>query len=638
MEFCHSIAEADIARAKELILTLPLVELRADLMGLSAPQVAELVGVARRAIVTCHSDNSKEIYLAAIEAGVWAVDMELESPEEFLTELILKAHARGTKVILSHHHSSTPSLQELIAEAQRALNLGADIAKIITTATSTAEGLAPLELYKHFAPQSLIAFAMGLHGAFSRRASLLLGAPYTYVALDREHTTAVGQPTAEELSLALTSGHSLEGIALPASLTPPSSKSEAQRAILAAALAKGTSVIHRLHACEDTEAAIALAESLGAECTLSGTKLTVVGRGAREIAQQLGSTIQSLNVGESALLCRLTIPIVATLLQRGSVEIVGRGSLLARSQKESIQTIEHFGAEVRHTGYTLPLTITHGCTLPTEIELEGGDSSQTISGVMMAAPLIDRDEMTHLQVLGAVSRRYLSLTADIMEQFGCYLTVGEEEPMAIDIEPELYQPSEVWLNADWSSAGYFAAAYAIAQSGHLQAERYTIKGKIGTWQGDEVLLMLLSIAGANIAIGKSTVEFLPSGGLSAITYDATHTPDLIPTLAIVALFAKGESVIGGLHRLANKESNRTESLVENLVAIGGDVWIDGDRLHIVGGHTLRPAPILTHGDHRIAMAFAVAALFMEQRPTLDNIHCVAKSFPRFFGLLNNKTK
>ena len=221
-----------------------------------------------------------------------------------------------------------------------------------------------------------------------------------------------------------------------------------------------------------------------------------------------------------------------------------------------------------------------------------------------------------------------------MEQFGAVVTIGNEEPMVIDIEPELYEPSEIKLHTEWSSAGYLAAAYAIAQSGYKPAERYTLGAQIGTWQGDEVVLMILSTSGAQIEINKR-IEFLPSGRLSAFAYDATHTPDLIPTLAVVALFANGESVIGGLGRLLNKESNRVEAIVENLVAIGADVRIEGDRLHIIGGRKLHAAPIRTHGDHRIAMAFAVAALFMNERPTLDNTECVAKSFPDFFQILNN---
>lgn len=610
-----------------------MIELRADLMALSPSDIQPLAALVARTIVTCHNSDCRAIYEKAIECGVWAIDVELDTPKGVLLPLIEAAHSRGVRVILSHHFSHTPSLPQLIERAEEADRLGADIIKIISTATSTAEALVPLELYKTIPAERLVAFAMGSKGAFSRRLSLLLGAPYTYVAPSHDKATAEGQFTEEELRESLT-GESLEGLSLPLSATPPASKSEAQRAILAATLTEGKSTIKNIPKCGDTLAAIELARSLGAIVTTSSHSLVIEGVGPKELERRLGVDITTLSVGESALLARLTIPIVATLMRSGEVTINGCGSLLGRSLRESVELVERYGAECKSNDYHLPIRLSAGFALPTDLVLEGGDSSQHISGLMMAAPLIDRDEMTHIEVRKAVSRPYLQLSAEIMEQFGAIVTLSEDEPMTIEIEPELYEPSEVRLHTDWSSAGYLAAAYAIAQSGYQTSERYALKAQIGTWQGDEVVLMILSTSGAQIEINKR-IEFLPSGRLSAFAYDATHTPDLIPTLAVVALFANGESVIGGLGRLLNKESNRVEAIVENLVAIGADVSLEGDRLHIVGGRELHAAPIRTHGDHRIAMAFAVAALFMNERPTLDNTECVAKSFPTFFQILNN---
>lgn len=633
MYLCRSIAETSPEKAAEAIQGAEMIELRADLMGLAPSDIGPLVGLAERAIVTCHTSECRAIYEKAIECGVWAIDIALLSPSEILLPLIKAAHNRGVRVILSHHFEDAPSLDELTQRAEEANHLGTDIIKIISSATSTAEALVPLELYKSFPSERLVAFAMGKAGAFSRRLSLLMGAPYSYVATSHDKATAEGQFTEEELRKTL-SGESLENLSLPDRVTPLSSKSEAQRAILAATLTKGKSTIKGMPKCGDTLAAIALARTLGATISESRGTLTIEGVGAKELERRLGHDITSLSVGESALLARLTIPIVATLLRSGEVEIDGCGTLVGRSLRESIELVERYGAECKSNSGHLPLRLSAGFALPEEVELEGGDSSQTISGLMMAAPLIDRDEMTRIKVRKAVSRPYLQLTADIMEQFGAVVTLGGEEPLEIDIEPEPYEPSEIRLQTDWSSAGYFAAAYAIAQSGYHIAERYTLNAQMGTWQGDEVVLMILSTSGAQIEVGKR-IEFLPSGRLSAFAYNATHTPDLIPTLAVVALFAEGESVIGGLGRLLNKESNRLEALVENLVAIGADVRIENNRLHITGGRKLHAAPIRTHDDHRIAMAFAVAALFMDERPTLDNTDCVAKSFPTFLKLLNN---
>lgn len=633
MEFCRSISE----RASELIKDAPMVELRADLMGLSAEEVATFATLPHRAIVTCHTPASEAVYRAAIECSVWAIDIELDTPDSTLLPLIEEAHKRGVRVILSHHYTSTPSIGELTQRGDEALEKGADIIKLITTATSTAEALVPLELYKHFSPERLVAFAMGLEGAFSRRLSLLLGAPYTYVAPTKELATAKGQPTEDELLTSLSGEPICEGLLLPERVAIPASKSEAQRAVLAATLAEGESTLENFPTCGDTLAALDLAQMLGATITHKENDTIIIkGVGFREIQSRLGGEIKTLSVGESALLARLALPLITSLLQSGEVTIEGRGTLLSRSLEETIAMLEGFGAECKSNRGCLPIRITRGADIPADMEIDGGDSSQHLSGLMMASALIDRDEMTRIIVHRAVSRPYIALTATLMEQFGGIVTIGGSEPIVIDIEPEVYLPSEVRLQTDWSSASYFAAAYAIAQSGYLPAERYTLEAQLGTCQADEVLLMILSTLGANIDVDEA-VEFRPTGRLSAILYDATHTPDLIPTLAVVALFAEGESIIGGIDRLLNKESNRVESLVENLIAIGADVRIEGNTLRITGGAELHAAAIRTHGDHRIAMAFTIASLFMDEKPTLDDYECVSKSFPTFFEILRPKT-
>ena len=256
---------------------------------------------------------------------------------------------------------------------------------------------------------------------------------------------------------------------------------------------------------------------------------------------------------------------------------------------------------------------------------------------MMAAALLDSP--TIIVVNRPTSRPYITLTANLMRRFGAQVGIAEgADSIKIYIEGGGYAPAHIALEGDWSSAAYFAAAYAIAQSGHLRAEHYTLHIDPNTLsqQADKAILEVLRRAGANITIGEGAVEFLPSKELRGFDYDASDTPDLLPTLAVVALFATSASRIGGLGRLANKESNRTEAIVEALLALGGDVHIEGNELIINGGRPLHSAPLRCHSDHRMAMSLAVAALFMEQAPTIDNIECVAKSYPTFFTELNKR--
>lgn len=635
--FCESISDPRPDHYLPQICGAAMAELRCDLMGISPTEVEELAGKGGRIIVTCRTNDTahaKAIYTAAVRGGAWAIDLDITMGEEFITSLGALAHTSGTKLIISHHYPTTPTLEELSGEVEHIYSLGGDIAKVATTANTAEEALVVHALYRHHPAERLVAFAMGNEGAFTRRLSLLAGAPYTYTAPENATPTAAGQPTTRQLQSSLAEGCSLAELSLPATATPPASKSAAQRAILSALLAEGCTTLRGYTPSGDGEAAIDVARTLGAEVTRRGKTLTINSKGAKAIAQQLNNCSTTICVGESALLTRLLIPIVATIMEEGEVVIEGCGTLLGRSMADAVELIVNHGAECKSNGGRLPLRITRGARFGANIEVDGSHSSQHISGLMMALPLIDRDEMSHLVVHSAVSTPYINLTASIMEQFEGIVTIGGDSgTLNIDIEPEPPMAGNITLEHDWSSAAYLAAAYAIAQSGYAVAERYTLRCGIGTQQPDEVALVLLAYAGANIDIKRGHIDFLPSSTLSAIAYDATNTPDLIPTLAVVALFARGESVIGGLDRLVGKESNRVVSLVENLVAIGADITVEGNTLRIRGGAPLHAAPLTTHGDHRIAMAFAVASLFMEPRPTLDNCECVAKSFPTFFDTL-----
>lgn len=637
MEVCLSISTKEPKRWLQLAGSESFVELRADLMGIVPNELTEVIGRAQRAIVTCHSaatEHRKEIYQRAIAAGAWAVDIDFYAPTTLRTQITEEARRAGVKVIFSHHFATTPTIEELTALAEEMFACGCDIAKIITQATTTAQALIPLGLYERFEARQVVAFAMGEAGAFTRRLSLLRGAPYTYAAPSAEERTAVGQPTAEELRRSLSAGESLEHYALPHSATPPTSKSEAQRAIVLATLASGTTTVENYTPCGDTIAAEGLAVALGAKVShLTATTLRIEGVGAHALRQTVHQSLPQLEVGESALLARMTLPLVALLLGRGKIK--GSGTLLHRSLAGDMELIGRYGAECKSDNGKLPAQILSGAKVPQQITIDCSRSSQSVTGWMVALGAIGGTFT--LEVANPTSRPYIALTAQMMEQFGASVGLVEcEDRMTITITSSGYRRTKVSLAPDWSGAAYFATAYAITQSGLKVAECYTLQATTNTKQADEAIIDILRSAGAVVEIAEGEVRFLPSEGLRAFAYNATHTPDLIPTLAVLALFCKGSSRIGGLHRLANKESNRTEAIVECLVALGARVRIEGDELMIEGSGELHPAPLRSHSDHRIAMAMATASLFMAQKPTIDNLGCVAKSYPDFFEQLNEK--
>jgi 3-phosphoshikimate 1-carboxyvinyltransferase len=407
-------------------------------------------------------------------------------------------------------------------------------------------------------------------------------------------------------------------------------------------LAEGESIIENFAPCGDSLAALRVAEELGCAITLNNTDLHIIGVGTEAIAHRLNSHPTTIHTAESGLLTRLIIPIAATLSNGAKVEITGEGTLTARPLTESIDALHKAGAKVvgsGEQGVLVPLEVCGPITTP-NIVIDGSRSSQVASGLMIALPLLP--EGTTLTIERPTSVPYLHLTEQMVAAFGCSLAHTEDANFIKYqvVKHGTYVPTHLHLESDWSSAGYFAAAYALAQSGagggKWVREEYSLEGMSrGTAQADEVIVEILRGCGANIVeSADGAIRFLPSSPLQAFEVDATHYPDLVPTLAVVALWAEGVSRIGGLHRLATKESNRAEALLGELKALGAHITIEGDRLRIEGCKPLHApiggAPLRSYGDHRMVMALAVVSLFVAESLRIDSTEGVAKSFPSFF--------
>lgn len=660
--YCTSIAEQSAQRCRELMAGAPMVELRGDLCRLCPEELAEVVGSHPNVLYTCHleSTNAKwaaEQYEVVLRAGARWVDVELGAPEGLIERVESLAHQVGAKLVISYHnYTHTPSVEELARVAERCFALGAEIAKVATTATDTADCITICKLYRSLGERksALVAFAMGSRGAASRRLSLIEGAPFTFVAPDGGVPTASGQPTLAGLRATM-EGHSLEGLKLPTEATPPCSKSYFQRAIVAATLAEGEShLTYEGELCGDSSAAIEWARSLGAKVEITSNTITICGIGSEGFRSALPCT---LDVGESALLARLSMGIVASI--GGGATIVGGGSLLGRSFEKDIEILRSLGIEVESRDGHLPITL-GGAIVGDNIEISAPHSSQLASGLLMGAPL--RHKSHSITVANPASRPYLDMTLNVMLLFGIDygsgygLTEEKTQPLYFDIgEGERYTGSDLVIEADWSSAGYLLAAAAIAQSGPAQRpEGYRIRGmNFSSHQADRMIMRLLLVGNDNInfidthatrrtfdGTSQAVQEICdlvvsPSAPLRPIVCNATDAPDAIPTLAVLALFAQGESRIAGLGRLTNKESDRRGALIAELLALGADIDIEGDQLVVRGGKPLRGASLCAHNDHRMAMALAVATLFIEEPCTLDSLDCVAKSWPSFwevFGL------
>ncbi len=687
---CVSIQETTLQGCLKAMADAPMVELRADLCRLSLEELEVAVASHPNLLITCRIANSsiefaREQIITAIRKGAKYVDIEIEAPVDFLEYVKVYAQVNGAKLIISYHDfNGTPSFDELRQIADVCRRKGADIVKIVTTAHDISDAVRTLRLYKiegwakEFTTNNysevkdvkLLAFAMGKAGQLSRYLSLKLGAPYTYCAFGEDSATAPGQYTVAQMEKLLEQGCQELNYNLNITSTSiPCSKSVAQRAILAAAFAKGVTLLTNFEPCNDINGAIKVIEQFGCSVECENGELVIKSGGAAEIVKGLLASGEDIKIvtGESGLLTRLLIPFAAYASGCGEVpggeaiggvlgrecciEIAGHGSILGRNLGGAAAAVERAGAVCSTTnGGYLPFTVSGGMTAR-RIVIDGAESSQTVSGFLMTLPLLPYN--TVLQIENPTSIPYINLTLGVLENFG--IEINEERlsdgSIVFYIEGgQEYTPCSLYMEPDWSSASFFAVAYAISSMmehrGVSEGRKYALLNmQLGTAQADEAILKILEMAGAK-------VEAIPSGyaydiyisapeGLSAFDFDATNAPDLFPILAVLALFCNGKSVIKGVGRLLQKESNRAESIYTEFTALGADINIEGDYMYICGtdgedgSSSLHGGNVHSHNDHRIAMSLIVASLFVGEPVFLDELKCMDKSFPSFLRHLSD---
>lgn len=681
---CVSVKEQSLQGCLKALASAPMAELRADLCKLSIAELEEVVASHPNLLITCRIANSSEEFareqiITAIRKGAKYVDVEIEAPVDFLEYVKVYAQVNGAKLIISYHDfNGTPSFEELRQIADVCRRKGADIVKIVTTAHNISDAVRTLDLYKlpgwakEFTTNNysevkdvkLLAFSMGQAGQFSRYLCLKLGAPYTYCAAEEGAATASGQYTVGQMEKLLGTGDVKLGYALKDMATQiPCSKSVAQRAILAAAFAKGESVLSNFEPCNDIVGAVKVIEQFGCKVEYgANNELIINSDGVDGIVSRLvaGNDKVKITTGESGLLTRLLIPFAAYVSGYApagagssagdgtagatSVEISGHGSILGRNLGSAADAVRSAGAEcVTTNGGYLPFTVS-GRISAHKIVIDGNASSQIVSGMLMTLPLLE--DNTILQVDNPASIPYIDLTLDVLAKFGIEINrmVMTNGSLVFYIEgAQQYSPCELYMEPDWSSASFFAVAYAISSMFKGGCKYTLLNMPVGTAQADEAVLKVLKLAGAQVDVVPSgyscDVEISAPQQLQGFGFDATDAPDLFPVLAVLASYCKGVSTIKGVNRLLQKESNRAESIFTEFVSLGADIGINDDVMTINGiGDDGRPClkggNVHSHNDHRIAMSVIVASLFTEGGITLDDVKCIDKSFPSFLNRFN----
>lgn len=669
---CTVIQNKDAERIPALLGSCEMAEIRLDRCPLTESEVSECFTSDTPLVATCRiaemmaadpslSDVAASLacekrLLLAIEAGAMYVDMEIEAPKQMVKRVIEAAHDSGTAVIRSYHDfSGTGSVESLRAMVEKCLYHGADVVKIVTTATCKDDAGRVLSLYDFFNPEELIAFCMGEAGTASRIECLRRGAPYTYASLSDDDKSAPGQMAASVMSDMIYGGRNFIGYPSYPVLEIPSSKSFIQRAVIAAALADGTSVLDGYSPCGDNDAALELVRKLGASVSLKGNVLTIKGLGTSGMKKAMSRT-DSIHVGESGLLTRLMIPLAAAL-SGGDISITGEKTLLSRPLAGTQEIMSSFGVTLScgDDGCKVPLRVM-GRLMPGNAEISGRYGSQLVSGLLMALPLAGKK--SSFTVHDPASIPYIFITMDILKKFDVnvsnemvggreFLESGGDWDFCSDILFKIkggqsYKGAEFKIERDWSSAAYFLVAGAIFGRAELSGL------DTGSVQADLSIMDILMDAGASMSqmdgdSGNITVQRSP---LNPVSVDMSNCPDLFPIVSILAAFCQGTSRLGGVGRLAGKESDRGKAILEMLARMGVEACIDGDELVIEGhsltrrilaGMLLKGGRYTSHHDHRMAMALKVASLGADSPIEIDDEECVSKSFPGFHEMFEKMT-
>ena len=681
---------------------IQMAEIRLDRCPLDIEEIESLFSSSDTPLVaTCRVvddgngtwEEAEEKLTTAVEAGAAFLDLEIEAPKEVGKRLRRACTEYGTTMIRSSHFfAGTPSDDVLRNTVEKCRKFGGEIVKIAAMAKSGEDVARVLGLYSQEQTSQrqaeLIAFSMGETGRASRLECLRLGSPFTYAALNDNEAAAPGQWTYSEMIAAVYGER--RPLHCDTALNMPASKSFAQRAIIAAALADGESRLEGYSPCGDNEAAIEVAKALGAEVrveaagvrsdlsdsstdTATGTTLTIKGAGSSV------NMPDKLNVGESGLLTRLMIPIVAALGKGQPIEIDGIGTLPARPLKGASEIMAGFGTVLRPLNPApevhVPLTV-QGPLLSGKTSVSGKGGSQLISGLLMALPLLPGDSTLHIHDPKSIP--YMFITADVLRRFG--IRIGSEMEGGEDFLEtqdwslctgitfkikggQKYSPAAFDIEGDWSAAANFLVAGALFGDVRLTGLDTT------SLQADISIMDILMEAGASLSQiedepqdeesanvkdsndneaadaqeanapqghrGLITAQKAP---LRAFDTDLNNCPDLFPIVSILAAFCHGRSNIQGFKRLASKESDRGAAILNMLTQMGVEASAAGDILSITGesvesrllnGHLLKGGEYTSSHDHRMAMALTVASWCADSPIQIDDTSCIAKSFPAF---------
>ena len=407
---------------------------------------------------------------------------------------------------------------------------------------------------------------------------------------------------------------------LDAIVNVPGSKSIANRALVCAALARGASSIKGLPDGDDTQAMLQSLQVLGA--TILREKSDAQIEKAIDIDRSDPISVDANLAGTTA---RFLTAIGA--LRRGPMTVTGGESLRSRPMKDLHVALGDLGAILswQDENYCLPVTVQRGGSYSDSIEIASDTSSQFVTALMLIAPMLENG--LKIQLVGnVISLPYITMSASVMMAFGANVRLVDGRNIVIDGGG--YVGCEFTVEPDASSASYPLAAAAVVGG------RVRVNGMCSNMmQGDSRFVDVLRQMGCEVSEDRLgvTISRDTSTALRGVDVDMSEISDLVPTLAVVAMFATTSTRIRGVGFIRNKESDRIGDLANEMRKFGANVVEHPDGLEITP-QSLHAGRCDTHHDHRLAMAFGVAGL-KQPGVIIDQPQVVSKSWPNFWEML-----
>ncbi len=402
--------------------------------------------------------------------------------------------------------------------------------------------------------------------------------------------------------------------ALSGEIPAISSKSDAHRLLICAALSQNETKIYCNVMSKDIAATCSCLKAMGTDISVSGNEITVKPNKFKIQAE--------LDCGESGSTLRFLMPVVSALGIDATIK--GNGRLPERPISPLKEEMEKKGVKFV-TDNQFPLHLT-GQLRAGDYEIAGNVSSQFITGLLFALPLLNGDSEIRL-IPPVESRSYLNITISALRKFGIDIVEGENL-YTIKGNQKYCSPTEITVDGDWSNSAFFLCAGALSENG------VTVKDlDINSPQGDKAILDVLKNMGADVQISGTEVT-VKKDKLNGITVDASDIPDLVPIISVVATACSGDTTIINAQRLRIKESDRIKTVCDMIASVGGDITEKLDGMIVHGGKKINGGTVDGSNDHRIVMSASILSALCEKDVIITDYKAVEKSYPHFFDDFN----